>query len=200
MPSPEIVLEGLTSIARDAISVAVVWHAVLAVVLVALAFGWRPSRRLAASICAVPLGSVSVLAALHSNPFNTAVAGVGAIALMTLGLALPKTAVRRTSVPVAALALSLVAFSWVYPHFLEDRSVLVYLYAAPLGLLPCPTLSAVIGLALLARGFESRSWSTVLAGLGLAYGVYGSLRLGVAIDGVLVAGALTLLRTVWWSR
>lgn len=200
MPSPESILDGLTAIARGATSVAVVWHVLLAFVLAGLAFGWRPSRRFAASSSAVPLVSVGVLAALHSNPFNAAVMGVGAIALMTLGLALPNEPVRGASAPVTALASFLIAFSWFYPHFLDDRPALVYLYAAPLGLVPCPTLSALIGFALLARGFESRAWSTVLASLGLAYAVFGSLRLGVVIDAVLAVGALSLLGNVWSRR
>lgn len=197
MPGAENILDGLTAIARGAISVAVLWHVVFAVVLAALALGWRPSKRLAASISAVPLVSVSVLAALHSNPFNAAVMGVAAIALMTLGVTLPNEVVRGASAPLTTPALLLIAFSWFYPHFLDDRSPLVYLYAAPLGLIPCPTLAALIGLASLARGFDSRAWSTVLASLGLAYATFGSLRLGVAIDTLLAVGALILLGTVW---
>lgn len=200
MPSPEAILECLTSIAHGATSVAVAWHVVLAAVLVALGVGWQPSRRFAASASALPLASVAVLAALYSNPFNAAVMGVGALTLITVGLAQPSQAVRRTSGPLAALALLLIAFGWFYPHFLDDRPALVYLYAAPLGLVPCPTLSALIGLALLARGFESRAWSTVLAGLGLTYAVFGALRLGVTIDALLAVGAVSLLRSVWWRR
>ena len=109
-----------------------------------------------------------------------------------LGLVLPNEVVRGVSAPVATPALLLIAFSWFYPHFLDDRSALIYRYAAPLGLVPCPTLSALIGFALLARGFESRAWSTVLASLGLAYAIFGSLRLGGAIDAVLAVGALSL--------
>ena len=48
---------------------------------------------------------------------------------------------------------AMVAFGWVYPHFSSDPSLFAYFYGAPTGLLPCPTLSLVIGLSLLARGF-----------------------------------------------
>ena len=87
----------------------------------------------------------------------------------------------------------LILFGWVYPHFLGTGSWLRYLYAAPAGLIPCPTLSFTIGFALLANGFSSRGYATVLGLLGLFYGLFGTFRLGVRIDLVLVIGSLALL-------
>jgi hypothetical protein len=92
----------------------------------------------------------------------------------------------------AASGAALVAFAWVYPHFLDGPAI-VYLVAAPLGVIPCPTLIAITGLALLGDGLGSRAWSLVLAGAGLFYGVIGVLWLGVTIDVVLVAGSLLLV-------
>ena len=66
------------------------------------------------------------------------------------------------------------------------------LYAAPLGLIPCPTLSALVGVALVVNGLGSRAWSLILSGSGVLYGVIGWFRLGVTIDGVLLVGAITL--------
>jgi hypothetical protein len=86
----------------------------------------------------------------------------------------------------------LFAFGWLYPHFLEAGTPHRYLYAAPTGLVPCPTLSAVIGLALILEGFGSRAWSLTLAVLGLLYGVVGTFRLHVLIDMVLLVGAAGL--------
>src|SRR5947207_257610 len=87
----------------------------------------------------------------------------------------------------------MIAFGWLYPHFLEQRSPALYLVAAPMGLIPCPTLSLIIGLTFLAGGFGSRAWMFVLAAAGLFYGVFGAARLGVRIDLVLAAGALSLI-------
>jgi hypothetical protein len=42
-------------------------------------------------------------------------------------------------------AAMLMVFGWTYPHFLERNPWTAYLYAAPMGLLPCPTLATVIG-------------------------------------------------------
>ena len=87
----------------------------------------------------------------------------------------------------------MIAFAWIYPHFLEGLSPGTSLWAAPMGVIPCPTLSLVIGFALLFDGFGSRSWSLILAGVGLFYGLFGAARLGVVLDVVLVGGASALL-------
>jgi hypothetical protein len=92
-----------------------------------------------------------------------------------------------------ALGALLVAFGWIYPHFLEREGWFVYLYAAPLGVIPCPTLSALVGGTLIAGGFGLGAWRLILALAASFYAVFGVLRLGVFIDAVLFAGALGLL-------
>lgn len=197
MPNSEEILAGLTAIARNALPLAVLWHVALAATLLALALGVRPSRRWAAAALALPLGSVSALAWWHGNPFNAAVLGVGSLALLGLALRLPAVPTERASTTLTVWALLLIEFGWIYPHFSSDHLSLVYLYAAPLGLIPCPTLSVVIGFAILARGFEARAWSSLLGALGLFYGMFGVARLGIAIDALLTIGALILLGLVW---
>lgn len=197
LPSSEQILSGLTRISQRATPLAVLWHLVLAAALLALAFGWRPSQRTAALLLALPLVSVSVLALLSHNPFNAAVFAAGAFALLALGSRVPTSAVERASSTITVWGLLLIEFGWLYPHFLGDAPALTYVYAAPLGLVPCPTLATVIGFSLLARGFEARAWSTILGGLGLFYGVFGVVRLGVAIDALLAIGALILLGLTW---
>jgi len=81
----------------------------------------------------------------------------------------------------------------VYPHFIQPSSVLGYLYAAPAGLIPCPTLSILIGLALIYDCFGSRSLSILLIIFGLFYGVFGVFKLKVLIDVFLLFGAMMLL-------
>lgn len=66
-----------------------------------------------------------------------------------------------------------------------------WLYAAPTGIIPCPTLSIVIGFTLILGGLRSRSWCLVLTTVGLFYGFFGAVRLGVKIDGILLLGALS---------
>jgi hypothetical protein len=87
----------------------------------------------------------------------------------------------------------LFGFGWVYPHFLQTPSIAPYLYASPLGLIPCPTLAAVTGIGLMTAGFGSLPWMLVIGAAGAFYGVVGALLLGVSLDWVLLAGAALML-------
>ena len=196
MPAPESLRASLASIAEQAVAISMAWHAILAVVLFALVVGWRPSQRLAALLLTFPLASVSAAAWSGMNPFNGSVLGVATALLAVGALRLPATPVQKSSAGPALAALMLVGFSWVYPHFVSGES-LAYLYASPLGVLPCPTLACVIGLTSLARGFRAPAWSTALALLGLFYGLFGTFVLGVIIDTFLTIGSLTLLAMAW---
>jgi hypothetical protein len=101
---------------------------------------------------------------------------------------------------------SAVLYSLAYPHFLELPSFVLYLLTSPLGLIPCPSLSAVIGFTLLADGFRSRLWTFALGGFGLFYGLFGVMRLGVWLDVGLVFFSLSLIalgirgRASGWAR
>jgi hypothetical protein len=196
MPSPHEILAGLEAIANGWRPLAIVWHLALAAGLIALGLGWRPGRRLAGVLIAGPLASVSGLAWLTGNPFNGTVFAVIAAALVAVALRLPRDAVRIGTPRLLIPGIGLTAFGWAYPHFLQTNSWITYLYAAPLGLVPCPTLCAATGLALVLRGLGSRGWSLILAASGLLYGLVGWLRLGVAIDAVLLVGAVTLAAAV----
>ena len=190
MPPSTDILSGLTAIANDWRLVAIVWHVLLGAFLLGLVAGWRPLTRDIGLLLVAPLVSVSTLAWMSGNPFNAVVFALLSLALSWLAVRLPRIAVRIDSpVRVAAGAL-LVVFGWVYPHFLRTDAWTAYLYAAPLGLVPCPTLSAIVGLSLIGDLSRSRPWAVMLCAAGVVYGAIGVLRLGVGIDVVLVAGAL----------
>jgi len=76
---------------------------------------------------------------------------------------------------------------------LNTGSVLEYAYAAPVGLIPCPTLAVLTGFALLYRGFGSFRWTITVVIAGMFYGLFGVFYLNVYVDWFLVAGAFTLL-------
>jgi hypothetical protein len=192
MPSPREILDGLTYIANTWVEIAVAWHITIAGLLAALLLGWRPTQRRMSLLLALPLVSVSVFAWLTRSPFNGTLFALGAIALGIVGARLPRISMQRASNPAALIGLATVAFGFVYPHFLEGGSAVRYLYAAPTGLVPCPTLSVVVGLALLADGLGSRAWSLMLAAIGLFYGLFGAFRLGVYLDIGLIVGATAL--------
>jgi len=208
MPTPEEILAGLTQISNDWILLAIGWHVYFGALLAILIANERLSRRLVGALLAIPLLSVSALAWTAGNPFNGTVFGLVSLILLAISLRMPADPIRWSgSWPLIAGA-TLFVFGWVYPHFLEEGSGWVYLYAAPTGLVPCPTLSAIIGLSLMLNGLDSRVWALVVGTVGLAYGVIGALRPGVLIDGALLIGALALIATGlllgpstrWWAR
>jgi hypothetical protein len=192
MPTPSEILEGLATIAKNFGYIAILWHIIFAVVIVLLIAGWRPSRRFAATALPVSLLSVSIFAWIHNNFFNGIVFLLFAVLLAIIGLRLPKERVDSAPFWWIGIGILMVIFGWIYPHFLESGSWFKYLYAAPTGLIPCPTLSITIGFALLANGVSSRVWSLLLAVIGLFYGLFGAFRLDVHIDIGLFIGAVVL--------
>lgn len=194
MPSPTDILFNLEHIANDAFPVAVAWHVIALAVVAGLLGGWRPPRRAMELLLAAPFISVSVVAWAFHNPFNGVVFAV--LALAAVGLAAhaplqPVTGEYRWSWPPIVGGL-LVAIGWTYPHFLEGHPAYAYLYGAPLGILPCPTLLFVLGITLIAGGEGRRAWKVMVALASLFYGYVGVFRLGVWLDVALFAGAIPL--------
>ncbi|MGI5819691.1 MAG: hypothetical protein ACOX9R_16530 [Armatimonadota bacterium] len=193
MPEAAEILDQLQTAADQGWPLAVAWHAVMLAAVVALVVGWRPDRRLAGALLAAPSASVSAVAWLIGNPFNGAVFAVLSAALVILALRLAPRPVSSGAMWATAAGAVMIGFGWVYPHFVSVESTLALLFRSPFGLIPCPTLSVVIGFALLADGLGSRAWSLLLAGTGLLYALIGTLRLGVQIDLFLLAGAVALI-------
>lgn len=189
MPTSQQVLDGLTTIANDWRSIATAWHVLLAALLLGLYQGWRPSTHLIRPMLVLPLACVSALAWASGNSFNGGVFTALTLTLGALSLSRSNKPVRLGSPRIVMVGVGLVVFGWTYPHFVTADSWSTPLYAAPLGLIPCPTLSAVVGLSLMLNGLGSRAWSSVLSAAGIAYGMLGFFWLDVAIDIVLVAGA-----------
>ena len=193
MPSSEQILFGLKEIANNWRGVSIFWHFYFGIIMVLLLSGIRPSKQLAGLLLGLPILSVSAVAWMSVNPFNGLVFGIVGILLLIFSTRLTKEKVQFSPRWVLIPGAVIFAFGWIYPHFLDTLSFLPYLYAAPIGLIPCPTLSIVIGLALLLNGLGSRAISRILGITGLFYGITGVLQLGVAIDLVLVLGAVMIL-------
>lgn len=192
MPTPAEILASLTAIANDAMAGAVAWHAVVGIVFAALGGGWQPTTRKARALLSLPLFSVAWFAFSFDNVFNGIVVGLGAVGLAVLSRTGDRSLVRKRRWWVSGAGIAMIVFACVYPHFLRG-SPLLYLIAAPVGLLPCPTLSLVIGFALLGDGLGSPAWSVALSGLGLFYGLFGVASLGVTLDVGLIVGAAAML-------
>ena len=192
MPTSEEILGGLGVIANNWRWFAILWHGYFAVIILALILGIRPSKRIFGVLLTLPLLSVSVLAWLNANAFNGGFFAIVAIALGFIALKLPAGAIRIGPIWLTAVGTLMLGFGWVYPHFLVGHGFAQYLYAAPTGLIPCPTISIVIGVSLILGGLGSRAWCLVLAFIGLFYGAFGAVKLGVLIDLTLFAGALVV--------
>jgi len=200
MPTSGEILAGLTTIANDALALAVIWHVFTAAAILALLGGWRPGRRLAASLLTLLPASVSALAFLYGNPFNGTVFGVLVALLVGIGARLDPGPVSRGATWVTWLGVLMLGFGWLYPHFLEGRPIVLYAIAAPTGLVPCPSLALLIGFTLLADDQFSRAWALTLATFGLFYALFGIFRLGMFLDAGLFLGVVSLLVTPTISR
>lgn len=199
MPTPYEILDGLSAIANDWRLLAVVWHGYFGLFILLLAFGLRPRKTIAGVLLTLPLFSVSILAWIYANPFNGAIFMLLGILLICIAAGLPRGSVGVSSKGFAVPGALLIAFGWNYPHFLNDVDAFAYFYFAPAGLIPCPTLSVVIGFTLLLRGLGVRAWCLLLSTAGAFYGFFGAVRLGVMIDWVLVMGALVTVYAAFSS-
>jgi hypothetical protein len=192
MPSPEQILAASTMIANRWLPLAVAWHVVIAVVIT-LIFTRQLSRRTIAAVLTVAMASVSLMAWSVNNPVNG-----GVFALMAVAQGWITTRTRTATAAPTAGALMIigalsVAFGWFYPHFLPDRSPWTYSYAAPMGLLPCPTLAMIAGVALMSGVLETRARALLIGLAALIYGLIGVIVLGVSIDLMLIAAAIVVL-------
>jgi len=197
VPTPSQILETLSALAKEWWVLAVIWHLYFAALAAALALKWRPGKSLAAFILAVPLLSVVVTAWLSGNPFTAAVLGAVYMGLAAIGWRLPKTPLSIAVGPLLVPGLFMVLFGLVYPEFLGAASALTYLYAAPVGIVPCPTLSVLVGFSIILGSMGSRHWGLLLGAAGIFYGAFGALRLGVTLDWALFLGSVFLLFRVW---
>jgi hypothetical protein len=193
MPSSKLILESLTTIANEWRMLAIVWHIGLGSGVVAVIAGWRPSNRVVAYVFATPLVSVSAAAWVWGNPFNGVMLALLAALLVGIASRISSRPVHIARARLVVPAAMLLVFGWTYPHFLERNPWTVYLYAAPMGLLPCPTLATVIGVTVILNSLDSPPWTATIAIAGLVYGATGVFGLGVHLDYGLLAGALLAL-------
>ena len=190
--SVEAILAAASAITNQWRGVATLWHVMFAVMVVLIWYRAIP-RAAAASWLAVSALSVALLAWWSGNPFNTGVFVAAGIVMLRLAAKMRSTAILLGSRWQLGAGVLLVAFAAVYPHFLVAASWTAYLYQAPLGLIPCPTIAAIAGVTLMSDGFQSKAWSVGIAMMAAFYGLIGVLWLGVLIDVALIAAAVALL-------
>ena len=193
MPASSAILDSLTVVANDWRALAIGWHVYFLAALLLWDFtGRRLTTRSAMCLLIAPVASVSAVASIAMNPFNGTAFAIIAVALVVVAVRLPQVNIQIASTPRLATGLVLFALGTVYPHFVIVDHWLAYTFAAPLGLLPCPTLLSVIGVTLMLRRFESTGWSIILTTAGGFYGVVGVFVLDVMLDSALIVAATVL--------
>ena len=192
MPSADAILAGLIETANTWRSLAIAWHLLFAALLAVVLAGWRLSARAIATVAVALVLSVSAVSWASGNPFNGTVFAALAVALAGAATRAHVVGIQIEWGGRALAGAALVVFGWVYPHFVSTESLTEYAYAAPSGLIPCPTLSVVIGLTLLLRHVRTFAWTVPLIIVGFFYGLVGVFALGVVLDVALLAGAVIL--------
>ncbi len=192
MKSAEI-LHGLETIANQNIWIATAWHILLYGLIIALIAKWEPSNRLLGLLLCIPLLSVAILAFVHGNPFNGTMFSIITLLVLFFIIRGSSGQIEASNTIFLIIGIAMVAYGLVYPHFLETNTIFKYLYAAPTGLVPCSTLSVLIGFILIYNGFGVSSVNLVFIIAGLFYGLFGAFKLGVTLDAGLIIGSLTLL-------
>jgi len=193
MPKTEEILNGLQKIVNDYSTIAIIWHLLFYAFIAALIFKLLPTNKLFGLLIFVPVLSVALLAFLSGNPFNGILFSILAIIIIIFGLGASSQPVQTSQTFFMVIGILMIIFGLVYPHFVNTDSFLKYLYASPVGLIPCPTLSILIGFLLLYNGFGSQSLTLTFIVFGLFYGIFGVLKLAVYLDIFLVFGTITLL-------
>jgi hypothetical protein len=201
MPDSAEILNGLSLASNQYIWLNIAWHIIAFAFLVFLLTGRKINQKLVASGLSMGLLSVGYIAVQVSNPFNAFIFAFSALIFGIYTLKFKKIGIGIKWDLITVLGLILVIFGFVYPHFLLAKSWVNYIYASPMGMIPCPTISAFIGFTLMLKGFHSKRWMFTAGILGLFYGIFGVVRLKVELDIMLIAGAFFLLVYAFiWRR
>lgn len=186
------ILNGLQRIANEYSTIAIIWHTVFYLIIIALLAKWHPSNRFLATLMCLPLLSVAILAYVSGNPFNGTIFSILSLLILYFGLKTSSQSISNSQWVFFITGIIMVVFGLIYPHFI-DKSLMKYLFSTPVGLIPCPTLSIIIGFVLIFNAFGSQAINLIFIVSGLFYGIVGVLKLGVYIDLFLIFGSLTLL-------
>lgn len=193
MPKTEDIINGLQSVVNDYSTFAIIWHAIFYFLMIGLIAKWQPSNKLFGILLCLPLISVALFAWLSENPFNGFIFSAITILIFIFGIKASNQPIQISQFPFMVIGILMIVFGLVYPHFISAGSFFKYFYASPAGLIPCPTLSILIGFLLLYNGFDSQPITITFIVIGLFYGIFGVLKLVVYLDIFLILGSITLL-------
>ena len=193
MPSAEDILQSLVFLAQNYLGIAIIWHIVIYGFFLFLVVTKRkPSNRFVGCFLAVPLFSVSFFAWWSNNPFSGLMFLIFGSLLVVFSLMVKsKEIILNPSYVFITTGIAILFFGMIYPHFLGP-GLFIYLYAAPVGIIPCATLLTVTGFSLIVLLKLSRKWMATLLIADLFYGSFGVFRLHVHIDILLLFASCLL--------
>jgi len=190
MPTSAEILSGLQQIVDEHSLISIFWHIVFYLYLLFVFLRPKVKRQEMSLIVSVPLLSVSFLAWNTGNPFNGAVFALLFLLALYFGFKNLREQIQVSGILYRIAGAVMILFGLIYPHFAGLN--LSLLIQSPLGLIPCPTLSLLVGFALFFRGFGSKPQVILFAVAGMFYGLFGVFRLGVMVDTVLIVGSFML--------
>lgn len=125
--------------------------------------------------------SVTIRAITFGNPFHAVTFGIlGVVAFMHLVLNNMEIEPNRNKLQTAVALFFILIGLW-YPEFVHKNLGAMLLYS-PMGVIPCPTLLATLGLmTLVYRGSGKLLYGATII-IGFVYGIIGTFVLGVYLD------------------
>ncbi|MGZ5191109.1 MAG: hypothetical protein ACXWCZ_08795, partial [Flavisolibacter sp.] len=201
MPSANDILKSLVFLARNYRDIAIIWHVVIYGLLLFLMLAKKmPSNRFVGCFLAIPLLSVSFFAWWSDNPFSGLLFLIVGILLFIFSLTAKSEEINlNPSYVFRATGIAILIFGMIYPHFLGPQ-LFIYLYAAPIGIIPCATLLMISGFSLVFLLRQSLKWMVTLLTANLFYGLIGVFWLHVYIDIILLFASSVLFIQLFLQR
>jgi hypothetical protein len=193
MLSPDDIIRALHYLADHYVNVAISWHIIIYGFLLFILIAKRKvTNRLIGGLLSLPVFSVSIFAWQIQNPFNGTLFLILGMLLFVFSFKVKsQRIVVNPSFAIRASGIAILLSGLIYPHFL-GQEFSIYLYAAPTGIIPCPTLLMITGFSLIFLLKQSYKWMMALLVADVLYGLLGVFLLGVELDIMLLLASALL--------
>jgi hypothetical protein len=189
MPTANEILLSLQFLANKYVEMSIAWHVIIVFVIILAIYNKKINTKLYLGICGFLFLSVSLMAAIVMNPFNFLFFLLLAIVFLRKSLLQVHSHLHFKRQTVSKVfAYLLILSGLIYPHFLGPE-ILVYFMAAPVGIIPCPTLLVTSGLTLLFT-IPDIKLNYFLIPANVFYGAIGVFFLAVTLDIILLLAAI----------
>lgn len=133
--------------------------------------------------------SVVINAVVYGNPFHAVTFGI----LSVMELFVLVTSKNQINKPIKGVR-TIISFSFIfialwYPEFVK-ANLIEYFLVSPIGVVPCPTLIAALGILNLYYPKVSKLQFILTIFFGMIYGIIGTFKFGVYLDLSLIAIAI----------